>query len=730
MNMHNLPVQEFRGVPATADIRLPSRRDFLKGLAGGLVIWVALADNKLLSAEVSEAPKALSVRPSIPTDFNAFLHIGENGRVTCFTGKIEMGQGPITSLPQMLAEDLEVPLESVDIVMGDTELCPFDQGTWGSLSTRAFGPLLRMAATEAKTALLELASEALQIPVGLLIAKDGVIFAKDNPSRRISYGELTKGKRIERQLSVKPTLKQVSEFKISGKPLLRRDSREKVTGKALYAGDIRLPGMLYAKILRAPEHGAKLLKADLSAARALPGVTVVEDGTFIAVLHELPDLAEEALDKIKADFGPAPYKADDKTIFEQLEKSNLAPKQMSSAGNLEEGRKLAAKEFNSVYLNGYVAHAPMEPHTALARVEGDRATIWASTQNPFGVRDEVAKALGLPLLNVRVITPFVGGGFGGKAANGQTVETARLAKIVGKPVQVMWSREEEFFYDFFRPAALVKIQSGVDASGNITLWNYTVLFAGDRGSPHNYKIPHHATFSVGNFNGPPGYHPFSVGAWRAPGCNTNSFARESQIEMMAAAAGIDPIEFRLRHLSDPRMIRVVKAVAERFGWVPAKGPSGRGLGVACGTDAGSYVATIAEVEVDRKEGTVVVKRVVCAQEMGVVVNPAGAKIQMEGCITMGLGYALSEEVHFKGGKITDTNFDTYEIPRFSWVPKMDTVILEANDIPPQGGGEPAIIVMGGAVANAIYDACGARLMQMPFTPERVKAALKNADKIG
>jgi CO/xanthine dehydrogenase Mo-binding subunit len=221
-------------------------------------------------------------------------------------------------------------------------------------------------------------------------------------------------------------------------------------------------------------------------------------------------------------------------------------------------------------------------------------------------------------------------------------------------------------------------------------------------------------------------HPFGVGAWRAPGNNTNSFARESQIDIMAAAAGIDPVEFRLKNLSDPRMIRVLQAVVERFGWKPAKSPSKRGYGVACGIDAGTYVASIAEVAVDAKTGNVQVKRVVCAQDMGVVINPQGATIQMEGCITMGLGYTLREEIHFKDGKILDTNFDTYDIPRFSWLPKMETVIVKADEIPPQGGGEPAIVVMGALIANAIYDATGARLLQLPMTPARVKAALQQS----
>ena len=379
----------------------------------------------------------------------------------------------------------------------------------------------------------------------------------------------------------------------------------------------------------------------------------------------------------------------------------------------------------STYLNAYVAHAPIEPHTATVRIDGDKATAWISTQRPFGDKDEIARALGVPAANVRVIAPFVGGGFGGKTSNQQAVEAARLAKATGRPVQVAWSRREEFFYDTFRPAAIVKIKSGAAKTGSIVLWDYSVYFAGQRGSDHFYDIPHSRTTVHGaGWTGGPGTHPFATGAWRAPSNNTNTFARESQIDIMAARAKMDPVEFRLRNLKDPRMIRVLKAAAAKAGWKPAPSLSGRGCGVACGIDAGTYVAHFAEVEVDKAGGKVQVKKVVVAQDMGLSVNPAGARLQMEGCITMGLGYALAEEIRFRNGEILDANFDTYEIPRFSWTPAMETVILDAADAPPQGGGEPPIIGMGAAVANAIHDAVGARLFQLPMTPGRVKAALE------
>jgi CO/xanthine dehydrogenase Mo-binding subunit len=295
---------------------------------------------------------------------------------------------------------------------------------------------------------------------------------------------------------------------------------------------------------------------------------------------------------------------------------------------------------------------------------------------------------------------------------------------------VSWSREEEFFFDSFRPAAVVTISSGIQSTGRIVFWDYKVYFAGDRGASQFYKIPHHRTYSTGFSygGGSRRFHPFDTGPWRAPGANTNAFAMESQIDIMAASAGMDPLEFRLINLNDARMTRVLKAAAERFGWAPSKAPSGRGYGIACGIDAGSYVAHMAEVEVDRQKGRVQVNRVVCAQDMGLVINPDGAKQQMEGCITMGLGYALAEEIHFQDGKIHDLNFDTYEIPRFSWLPKIDAVLIDNKDLPPQGCGEPAIVCMGAVIANAIYDAVGARLRRLPMTPERVKEALNDGQQ--
>jgi isoquinoline 1-oxidoreductase len=696
-----------------------SRREFLKAVGGGIIVFFSCGE---LAAQERRTPGYRD----LPTDFNAFLRIGANGRVTCFTGKIEMGQGIVTSLAQMLADELDVPLDAVDMVMGDTDLCPWDMGTFGSRSTRFFGPPLREAAAEAKAILIKLASEHLHLNENQLIVKEGVVMDKNHIRNRVTYAELAKGKLIEKHLPKKPPLKNVSEFTIVGKSALRKDALAKVNGRAQFAGDIRVPDMYYAKILRPPVHGAKLKSVDTSALQNDKEIKIVQERDLIAVLHPYPDVAEKALSKIKAEFDLPDAKVNPKTIFKHL--LNVAPEGevVTQGGDIREGERVAREAFEATYLNHYVAHATIETHTALVKIEKDRVTVWASTQRPFGAKEEVAQALGIPSQKVRIITPFVGGGFGGKSQNRQVVEAARLAKLTGKSVQVAWSRQEEFFYDTFRPAAIVEIRSGVTEANQIVFWNYDIYFGGPRGAEQFYNIPHHRELSHGHYTGIPGAHPFGTGPWRAPGNNTNTFARESHIDIMAAKVRMDPLEFRLKNLNDKRMIGVLMAAAEKFGWRASPAPSGRGFGVACATDVGAYVATMAQVEVDQDSGKVRVKRIVCAQDMGLAINPEGAKIQMEGGLTMGLGYTLTEEVRFNGGQILDRNFDTYEIPRFSWLPKIETVLIENSGIPPAGGGEPPIVCMGGVIANAIFDATGARLFELPMTPERMKKALAEA----
>ena len=404
------------------------RRGFLQLFGGGIVIFFTAGD-----VLAGQEPGRLQTGAGAPADFNAYLRIGEDGRITLFTGKIEQGQGAMTVLPLMLAEELEVPQASVDIVLGDTDLCPYDAGTFGSLAVRSFGPQLRAASAEAREVLCELAAEKLGLPRERLQARDGAIVDSENPKTKATYAELAKGQAIARRAKQKPGLKPPSEFKVMGRSVPRRDARDKATGAAKYAGDIRLPGMLYARLLRPPAHGSTLKAIDVSAAEKVPGARVVQDGDLVAVLHELPDAAADALAKIKAEYDKPPVEVDDKTIHDHLVKVAPQGKAVAQGGELAAGEKLAAFVLEERYLNAYVAHSTLETHTALVKLDGDKATVWSSTQSPFGTRTSVAQALKVPPENVHCIMPYVGGGFGGKTGSPQAVQAARLARITASP---------------------------------------------------------------------------------------------------------------------------------------------------------------------------------------------------------------------------------------------------------------------------------------------------------
>ncbi|QGY43208.1 molybdopterin-dependent oxidoreductase [Maribellus comscasis] len=694
-----------------SDGRHFSRRDFLKISGSGLFVFYTAGSLGMVSMQQRGR--------TYPTDFNAYLKIGDNERVSVFCSKIEMGQGIITSMAQMLAEELDVALDSIDMIMGDTMLCPWDSGTTGSRSTKFYGPPLRRAGAEARAVLLQMASEKLNITTEHLVVKNGTVSDKSNPSLKITYAELVKGKQIERLISEVP-IKSVAEHSVSGKPMLRMDALQKVTGDAKFTGDLQLPGMLYAKVLRPPSHDARLVSADVSKARDIDGSVVIHEDDLIAVLHKKPEMAEKALATIVAKWDTTAPKTDNQSIFDTLKNAAPDGRVYIEDGNLTEGEAAAKQNIETEFYNHYVAHSPMEPYTVLAHAEGDKATVWASTQAPFRVRETAANALNIPEENVRVITPFVGGGFGGKKSGRQISEAVKLSKITGHPVQLAWTRKEEFFFDAFRPAAVVQLKAGLNAKGLTTFWDCDVLFGGARSSEPIYDIPHYSV----KMHSRGSVHPFDTGAWRGPGSNTNVFAMESFTDMLAQAAGTDPLSFRLNNLTDERMIRVIEAAGDKFGHDFKKSPSGEGYGISCTNYLNSYVATIAQVTVDKTTGEVKVERVVCAQDMGEIINPQGARLQIESGITMGISAALSEEVEFSGGTIFTENFDSYRITRFSDVPVMDIVLIDNPELAPQGCGEPAITTMGAALANAVFDAVGARVLTLPMTPGRILAAIK------
>ncbi len=692
-----------------------SRRDFARLAGAGLFVF--------FDTGLAQEPNRIPRRVAAPTDFNAFLRIGEDGRVQCLVGKVELGQGAMTSLAQVLADELDVGLDSVDMVMGDTDLCPYDMGTFGSMTTPFLVPTVRKAAAEARAVLLALAAERLGVPVERLRAKNGVVTDSAAAGASVTYARLVEGKRIERHLA-NIAVKPVAEFQVIGHSPRRKDATDKVTGKAVYAADQLPAGLLHARVLRPPAHGAKRLSVDTSAAEKMPGVRVVKDGDLVAVLHEHRDVAAAAIEKVKAAFDSQPSLPDDKTIFDHILKTAPQPRVVAESGDLAEGERLSGGVIERTYLHAYGAHAPIETHSATAVVEDGKVTVWASTQAPFMVKEQVAREAGFAPDKVRIISRYVGGGFGGKTEGPQAVEAARLAKITGRAVQVVWSRQEEFFYDHFRPAAVLKIRSGMTAAGKITLWDARIVGAGDREARPFYDIPNQRTTSAGGWMGgnPAGMHPFEVGAWRAPTVNSITFARESHIDVMAAQGGFDPLEFRLNNLTNARMRRVLETAAKRFGWKAGKAPSRRGVGVACGTYSNACNATMAEVAV-HPDGRVQVKRVLIALDVGVQLNPDGLRQQAEGAVMMGMGYALSEQLRFQGGKVLTANFDDYQIPRFTSLPEIDVVLVDNPQMNALGAGEPPIIAMGAALANAVFDATGKRMLELPMTQERVKKAL-------
>jgi len=706
-----------------------NRREFLKSsAAAGLFVFFSIHAPALGADSQPAAPSFGGHK--LPDDFNSYLRIAPDGRVICYTGKIEMGQGVHTSLQQMLAEEMDLALENVDIVMGDTSLCPWDMGTFGSMTTRFFGPALRKAGAEARQVLLEMAAEKMKVPIASLDVENGTIFNREKPTQKMTYGQLTHGEKLIRTAKSAVQLKQPGQFKVMSIGVSRKDGPDKVTGAAKYSADVVVPGMLYAKIVRPPTYGSSLISADTTEAEKIKGIRVVREKDFVAILHEKPDVAARALSQVKAKFSAPPSTLDEVSVFDFLLKNAPQPKPVVSKGNVEVSARGSKSVIERTYYNDYVAHAPIEPHAAVVKFDKTEATVWASSQTPFMAQEQVAKELGLNKEKVRVMPVFVGGGFGGKSNFPQIIEAARCARLSGKPVQVAWTREEEFFYDKFRPAAIVKIKSALGPHAKIQSWDFQVYYAGDRGADLIYDVPNVRSLSYGSVMeiGPTQTtaHPFAVGPWRAPGANTNTFARESHIDLLAEQAKQDPVQFRLNHLTDPKHRNVLSIAAEKFGWKSHHAVSGKGHGVSCGLDAGTFVATFAEVAVDRGSGAITVKRVVCVQDMGMVVNPRGAKVQMEGSIIMGLGYALKEMMHFKNGQFADSNFGSYEIPRFSWLPKIETEIIADQSSEAQGGGEPSIINIGAVIANAVYDAIGVRLFQLPMTPERVLAALEKS----
>lgn len=691
-----------------------TRRQFFKFLGGGiLVIFV----NDALALQESGGRRRPDGGREMPEEIGAWLHIGEDGGVTVFTGKVEVGQNIRTSLAQAVAEELRISPASIRMVMGDTDLTPFDMGTFGSRTTPTMAPQLRKVSAAAREVLMDLAAEAWKVDRGSLTAADGKITHSET-KRSIDYGQLSKGKEIRKTVTDTVPTTPADQWKVCGHSIPKAEGRAFVTGKHKFPSDIKLPGMLYAKVLRPATFGATLASLDSRDAEAMPGVTVVRDGDFVGVTAPDEQTATRAVAAIRAEWKSTPQPSAQE-LFEYLkahpaEGENRRGSAPHTVGSIEKGLSEADKKLQQTYTISYIAHTPLEPRAAVARWTDGKLTVWTGTQRPFGVRGEAAEAFRIPEDRVRVIMPDTGSGYGGKHTGETAIEAARLARAAGKPVKLVWTREEEFTWAYFRPAGVIDVRSGVRGDGTMVAWEFHNYNSGGAGIRTLYEVPNqHIEFHAVQ-------SPLRQGSYRALAAPANHFARESHMDELAHLVGMEPLEFRLMNLKDARLRTVLETAAQRFGWGKTKPSPGRGFGIACGFDKGGYVATGAEVSVDRPSGEVKIARLVTAFECGAIINPEHLKNQVEGAMVMGIGGALFEKIEFENGKILNARLSGYRVPRFSDVPVIESILIDRKDLPSAGAGETPIVGVAPAVGNAIFNATGVRLRSLPMVPNGLK----------
>jgi nicotinate dehydrogenase subunit B len=688
------------------------RREFFKFLGAGLLVVSVLKP----AVVAQESGGARRRGDSLPKEIDAWLHIGESGKVTVYTGKAEMGQNIRTSLSQAVAEELHVAIEKIEMVMGDTQLTPFDMGTFGSRTTPTMNLQLRKVAAAAREMLIGLAAAQWQIDRQHLVAADGKVTDPQN-KRSVEYAALTKGQQLTQTVTPETPLIPAANWKVAGQSALKVDGRDFVTGRHRYPSDQKLPDMLYGKVLRPPSFGATLLSLDTQKAEQM-GATLVHDGNFVGVAAASTELAAAAIAAIHAEWKSDPQPSN-KELFDYLRKNTVEGKDPTGDGDrydlgaVDQAMGSADHRLQQTYTVSYIAHTPLEPRAALAKWDGDNLTVWTGTQRPFGVRGQLAEAFRVPEERVRVLMPDTGSGYGGKHTGETAIEAARLARAAKRPVKLVWTREEEFTWAYFRPAGVIDVTSGVRSDGTITAWEFHNYNSGSAGIRTYYEIPNQRiVFHAVN-------SPLRQGSYRALAATANHFARESHMDEMAHTVKMDSLEFRLKNLKDERLRAVFEAAAKQFGWGKSKA-AGQGFGMGGGYEKLGNIATFAEVHVDRQSGDVKVVRVVSAFECGAIVNPDGLRNQIEGSNVQGLGGALFEAIEFDNGKILNGRMSEYRVPRFSDVPVLETVLLDRKDILSVGAGECPMIGLAPAIANAIFDATGVRLCSLPLVPNGLK----------
>ena len=732
-----------------------SRRDFVK-MTGALVVGFALTPPRTLAQDRPRLPGSLNTNRRL----DAWLVIEPNGRVTIFTGKIELGQGIGTALSQIAADELDVDLQRIDVVHGDTARTPNEGMTAGSLSVEQSGTALRFACAEARAVLVAAAATKLGVPATELRVTDGTVTASGGTA--VTYWDLAATADLKREASAKATPKRASARKWVGKSVARRDIPKKFTGGAAYVQDVRLPGMLFGRVVRPPSPGARLTAVDEAAVRRMPGVVaVVRDGSFLAVAAVREEQAIRAREALKqsarwTETASLPPSGD--ALYRHL-MSATAPAQ-TVAEKASATAATPVKTLEALYTRPYQAHASIGPSCAVAHWRDGALTVWTHSQGVFPLRAELARALGVEAGRIRCIHAEGAGCYGHNGADDVALDAALVARATGgKPVKLQWMRDDEFAWEPYGSAMVMKLAGGLDAQGNVVTWSHelwshphstrpgssagvNLLAARYLATPQEPGLPADVPQPAGGSdrNAIPLYDfgsvkvvkhyvaeaPLRTSALRTLGGYANVFALESFVDELAAAAGADPVEFRLRHTADPRARAVIEAAAGRAGWRPGArgdGARGRGFAFARYKNLACYCATAADVDVDRKTGRVRVTRVIAAVDAGQIVNPDGVVNQIEGGIIQSASWTLKESVRFDRTRVTTRSWAEYPILRFDEVPEVEVVLLDRPTERFLGVGEGAQGPAAAAVANAIAQATGKRLRALPFTPERVKQAL-------
>ena len=668
--------------PYTFDV---DRRSFLKllsAMGGGLLVVATVP-----AAAQQETGRG-GGQNSVSNELASWLHIGPDGKVTVYTGKVEIGQNIRTSLAQTVADELDASIDSIALVMADTDLTPFDQGTFGSRTTPTMAPQLARAAATAREMLIDLAAAKWQAPRQSLRAKNGRV--TDGAQRSISFGDLTHGQNLTGVVAAQPPEEPRDQWAVRGEALHKVNARDLVTGRHVFPVDVVRPNLLIGKVVRPPAIGATPKSVDDSKARAIPGVTVVRDGDFIGVVAPNERVAKAAAAAVVVDWNLPTGLPTSDTIFDHLKQTAEPPR----GGSVPTPQPAPAgvRTFDATYRIPYIAHVPLEPRTATAEWSGDKVTVWTGTQRPFGVRSDVASAFHIAENRVRVIVPDMGSGYGGKHTVDAATEAARLAKAVGKPVKIVYTRAEEFMWAYFRPAGVITVRAGVDAAGKLASWHFDNINSGGSGLNTPYTVPTKGELFQGADS------PLKQGSYRGLAATANHYVREMHMDAIARALHQDPVEFRLAHLADPRVRAVLTTVAQKSGW-PRPSVAGRAISIACGVEKGGYIATAAEVS--RTPDGFKVERIVAAFECGAIVNPDGLRNQVEGAIVQGLGGALFEAIRFADGKILNGTMAQYRVPRFQDVPPIDITLIDRRDLPSAGAGETPIVCIAPAIGSAV-----------------------------